>query len=40
MSKRPQTAWEDYRHRGGLFHSLSSYVVLGVILVTVALCLP
>ncbi|WP_272938425.1 hypothetical protein [Sinorhizobium fredii] len=40
MSKRPQTPWEDYCHRGGLFHSFASFAVLGLFLVTVALCLP
>lgn len=36
MSKRPQTPWEDYRQRGGFLHSLTSFVVIGAILVALA----
>lgn len=40
MSKRPVTPWEDYQHRGGLFHSFASFAVLGAFLVSIALILP
>lgn len=37
MSKRPLTPWEDYRHRGGFLHTFSSFAVMGLFLVTLAL---
>lgn len=37
MSKRPQTPWEDYCHRSRFLNSFSSYFILGLFLVALAL---